>query len=186
MKLWGVDEQRDYLCKLLPRKRGLSYKMIGGNHDESFLKAGAGDIIESLAERRDDVEALGFYEAWVPMHGITAMLHHGDGGGAYALSYKLQRFIDAIPGGQKPQILIQGHYHNAFWMPYRNVFAFHPGCFQGPTLFTKRKGLHPVPGGYVIEVWTDEDRGIRRVRPEFLPYYFGQRTVVDMGGMTPK
>ena len=44
---------------------------------------------------------------------IKIMLMHPGGGTAYALSYRAQKIVQALPGGQKPDILAIGHYHKA-------------------------------------------------------------------------
>jgi len=177
VRLYGLDAQLEWAKQTLPTKGGLKYRAIGGNHDVSFIKQANADILTVLAKARPDFVHLGNYDATFPLHGLVVEMHHGAGGGAYSLSYPLQRFVDAIPGGSKPKILIQGHHHNAFEMFYRNIFAYRPGCFQGETLFTKRHGLHPAPGGYLIEVWTDSEGGIRKIRNEFFPFYFRQKAV---------
>ena len=57
-------------------------------------------------------------------------LRHPIDGTAYANSYKPQKMIDAMQGGEKPNILAIGHYHKMEYMLYRNIHAFQTGCFQ--------------------------------------------------------
>jgi hypothetical protein len=95
---------------------------------------------------------LGQYSADIILSGTRIRLHHGDGGGAYALSYKGQKLAESIPSGQKPRVFIMGHYHTAFYFWYRNMHVINAGCFEDQTLFLLRKGLNPAIGGWLVEL----------------------------------
>ena len=58
---------------------------------------------------------------------------------AYALSYKIQKMVEAMSGGEKPNILAVGHYHKLEMFPYRNVQCFQTGTFQAQTPWMRGK-----------------------------------------------
>jgi predicted phosphodiesterase len=107
------------------------------------------------------------------LNGVRIGLHHGVGGPAYAESYKLQKYLEKIGGGQKPQIYILGQYHSALSMFCRNVFAFMPGCFQRPTDLSVRLGLPNTVGGWIVELEVENDKHhtIQTIKSEYVAYY---------------
>lgn len=90
---------------------------------------------------------------------------------SYALSYKLQRALDAMSGGSKPNILLVGHYHKAFYMLYRNVHALTAGCFQAQTPWMEGKQIAAMMGGWIITAHVNDAGQITRFAPEFVPFY---------------
>lgn len=98
-------------------------------------------------------------------------LRHPWDGTAYALSYKIQKMIEAMESNSKPNILAVGHYHKAEYMFYRNVHALQTGCFQSQTPFTRGKGISIHMGGWIVTVEVDDTGTIRRFAPEFIPFY---------------
>lgn len=93
------------------------------------------------------------------------------GNTAYAISYKMQKYINALSGGQKPNLLFQGHYHKAMQMFYRNVHAFDAGCLQSQTIFMKKKQTPAMTGYWMIDVATDKKGSVSRLKSEFIPFY---------------
>jgi len=101
-------------------------------------------------------------------------LYHGNDGSAYAISYKLQKLIESFTGGEKPNIVLSGHYHKAMEMFSRNVFGFECGTLCGQTRWMRGKKIQAHMGFGIIEVWKN-GRGIQRLRHEFFPYYEEER-----------
>ena len=98
-------------------------------------------------------------------------LQHPWDGTAYALSYKIQKMIDAMEADTKPNILAVGHYHKLDYMFYRNIHAFQTGTMQGQTPFTRGKGISVHMGGWIVTVEVDKLGHIQRIIPELIPYY---------------
>jgi len=171
---WGMDAQLDIAVNALPQLKGLKYYMIGGNHDYSFIKRGGGDPLVSICRLRSDIVNCGWFNKVLTINGVKFELHHPDSGGAYAISYHLQKSIDSTPGGKKPQILLCGHYHQLIWLFYRNIQAFYTMSFQGQSLYLKRKKLYPVIGGIILDIAVDESGGIIDFSPKIIPYYEGK------------
>lgn len=100
-------------------------------------------------------------------------IFHPDGGGAYSVSYKLQKFIEAMPGGTKPNMLFAGHLHQECIVRIRNVIgALVPGM-QGMTPLFRRFGREPIVGAYLVNARLDEEGSLRSYTIESLADYFG-------------
>lgn len=168
----GADDHIDEIIRVYPKRNGITTKFITGNHDHSLYKRAGFDIGKVIAQGRDDFEYLGMSNAIIFLTpNCTLELRHPIDGTAYALSYKIQKMIESMSGGEKPNILAVGHYHKASYDFYRNVHAFQTGCFQGQTPFTRGKGISIQMGGWIVECFVDEEGTINRIRQEFIPFY---------------
>lgn len=136
------------------------------------MKADIGLDIGSLIEAScPNFTCLGEWEADVEiMPGITMKLIHGNDGSAYATSYKLQKLIESFTGGEKPNIVLSGHYHKALYAFIRNVHGFECGTLCGQTRWMRGKKIQAHMGFGIIEVWKNGN-GVQRLRHEFFPYY---------------
>ena len=131
--------------------------LVGGNHDESFYKTDGTDVSLRIDEKRDDILYLGLYGAYLKFGDIRIYMMHGDGGVAYARSYKMQKIIEQLAPENKPHILLLGHYHQPCYMEgYRNVEGFQLKCFQSQTPYLKGKGYFPVIGGTILTIHQSE------------------------------
>lgn len=172
VKVFGARNQANYAIRNYPRVKGLTTYFINGNHDESWYKLAGIDTGELIANDRSDMVYLGFYQGSFEINGVKIALHHGDGGGAYALSYKGQKFAESIPSGNKPRVLIIGHYHTAFYFWYRNIHILNAGCFEGQTLFLKRKMLNPAVGGWIVDIrLSNEPNSVLAFKPAWIPFF---------------
>lgn len=168
----GADDHVEEICRVYPRKQGITTHFITGNHDASVLKRCGYNIGHAIANRRKDMEYLGADCAIVKLTpNCTLELRHPWDGSAYALSYKMQKMIDAMSGGEKPNILAVGHYHKVESLFYRNVHSFQTGCFQAQTPFMRGKSLSAHMGGWIIEAHVNEDGEIERIKQELIPFY---------------
>jgi hypothetical protein len=71
--------------------------------------------------RQDNIEYIDHECAVWLTDKVDADLIHPRDGSAYALSYHLQRRINNMSGGNKPKILITGHYHKFFMMFFETL-----------------------------------------------------------------
>ena len=167
----GLEEQEQYLVDAYPSVTGMTTHFIGGNHDLTWKMSAGYDIVEHACGRRDDFEYLGMYGAQIEIDGIRIYVHHGDGGVAYARSYKMQKIIEQMSPENKPHIYLGGHYHITCELKnYRNVFGNFGGCFEAQTPYLLRKGLHPEIGYHIVTVKVD-DAGLRSVSAEWRPFF---------------
>lgn len=168
----SADDMVDAVIKQYPLRDGITTSFITGNHDASIFKHVGYDIGPAIARQRDDLKYLGRDCAVIYLTpNCTLELRHPWDGTAYAISYKLQKMIEAMESDSKPNILAVGHYHKAETLFYRNVHAIQTGCFQSQTPWTRGKGISVHLGGYLVDVQVDRDGHIRRFKPEFIPFY---------------
>lgn len=166
----GADEQAEYAIKNYP-KRDFNTYLISGNHDLSFYKKSGVDICKKIAEQRPDIKYLGQFGAFLVIkNGIKIYLLHPDSGIAYAVSYKPQKIINGFIGGDKPNILLIGHYHQAEYLFERNIHTIQCSCFESQTPFLKRKGVMPKIGAWLIDFKIDGD-SITRFKQEYITYF---------------
>jgi predicted phosphodiesterase len=168
---FGADNQVSYLVKNYPRERGITTHFVTGNHDYAFYKQIGLDVGIMIAERRDDMNYLGPFQGDVMYKGIPLIrVVHPDGGMAYALSYRMQKYVEQISSGKKPRIIISGHQHTAVYFLYRNIHVVQAGAFEGQTKLILRKGINPSIGGWIITIKLakDKHRSIVSFVPEFL------------------
>ena len=167
-----ADEMREDVVKNYPKRDGITTHFITGNHDASIYKHIGYDIGQAIASLRPDMKYLGRDCAVINLTpNCTLELRHPWDGTAYALSYKLQKMIEAMESDSKPNILAVGHYHKAEYLFYRNVHALQTGCFQGQTPFTRGKGISVHIGGWIVTVKVATDGTIKSIAPEFIPFY---------------
>lgn len=169
----SADDMRDDVVKNYPKRDGITTYFITGNHDASIYKHVGYDIGRAISDIRDDMKYIGRDCAIVNLTpNCTLELRHPWDGTAYALSYKMQKMIEAMESDSKPNILAVGHYHKAEYLFYRNVHALQTGCFQGQTPFTRGKGISVHMGGWIVSIRVDENGYIQGFAPEFVPYYY--------------
>jgi len=168
----GADALAQNVIDEYPRN-GITTYFVTGSHDLSYWKEVGFDIGNRIAEKRPDMIYLGPDEADIRItpNFIIRLVHPG-GGTAYALSYQPQKYIEALSGGQKPTVILFGHYHKAEYMPcYRNIFTIQAGCFQGQTTFMKRKRLAAHLGFWVVEAMINKEKLVSRLKAEFIAFY---------------
>jgi len=173
LRLWGQDEQVQSVIKTYPKVEGITTYTIGGNHDEClFQTAGAPDPLVAIASARKDIKYLGQIEANVKLaNNAILRLSHPDGGGAYALSYLPQKYINAMEGGSKPDIIVFGHWHTSFYMNYRNIHSLNAGCFERQNTLLLRKGIMPVIGGWIVDIHISKEGNVNQFAPKFTKFF---------------
>jgi len=168
----GADNHVDEIVRVYPERTGITTHFITGNHDHSLIKRAGMDIGKPVAEKRPDMKYLGQSCAIISLtDNCTLELRHPIDGTAYAISYKMQKMIEAMSGGEKPNILAVGHYHKAEYIMYRNVHAIQTGCFQAQTPFMRGKGIAAMMGGWIVEIYVHDDGAVKRFKQEFVPFY---------------
>lgn len=157
--LQTYDAQRNYAIENLPDFGDIPVYAISGNHDESWLKNNAGPIVEDICSAKG-WEFVGQSAGYVRFGEVLVYLHHPHDGGAYALSYKLQKKIEALSPENRPHIFLAGNYHKACHLPaYRNTEGFLLPSYQAQTPFMISKGLPSIIGGVILEFGWDA-RGV--------------------------
>lgn len=148
-------------------------RAVTGNHDLwGHSKGDAGvDIGRRLAERLPEKFVyLGPQEADELINGIKVKLWHGNDGSAYSLSYRCQKFVENLTGGEKPHILLAGHTHKAIYFQTRNVSVLECGTMCAQTSFMRGKKLAAHTGYWILEVHYNRT-GIVKILPEWNPFF---------------
>lgn len=160
------------LAKELINQMPFDIRMITGNHDNWYTgKADQGiNVGARLEESCNNVVFLGNDEADDLIGGIKVKLWHGNDGASYAYSYRTQKFVEMLYGGEKPNILLAGHAHKAIFYENRNIQIFETGTTCMQTGFMRGKKLAAHTGYWIVDVWTNEN-GVARIRPEWNPFY---------------
>jgi hypothetical protein len=85
----------------------------------------------------------------------------------------MQKFIEAIPGGEKPDLLAIGHFHKAEYLPaYRNVTGLQVGTMQGQTPFMAAQASAAHVGGWIISVaLNDRKKLTSRIQAEWIGFF---------------
>jgi hypothetical protein len=169
----GYKEQRDYAVEILSEWKG-KYYMISGNHDLWYYNNSdeGALIVEDVCSQLKNAEYLGEQEGDISLKGLaTIKLWHGIDGSCYALSYRGQKIIESLTGGEKPNMMIAGHDHKAFYMAnYRNVEFLAAGCMCKQSKFMRGKKLANHSGFWIVDVWVGKS-GIGKCSTMWYPFY---------------
>jgi len=163
------DEQLKTAVNDYPYYWDIKTYVVGWNHDESFLKENGANIIKNIANLRDDIIDMGFYDARIKLNGVSINAHHGWWNMSYAKSYKPQKLIENIDTRNQPDIFASGHWHDALYMAYRNIHSFLPWAFLRQNLLAKRFNLWNTIGWWIVEVDIKED-GSSEIQMKFIQY----------------
>ena len=93
-------------------------------------------------------------------------MHHGGGGKAYSLSYKLQRYVETLPQNKKIDIVLQGHFHNAMYMYYMDKHCFQVGSLEDETPFSRSMGFKNEKSCWWLDINFDDKGNIYSITPE--------------------
>ena len=176
----GIDEQTDDAIATLPAFPGLTYHCIAGNHDGTFTDTCGIEVGPYIEHRfrgagRDDVKFHGNRGAYLRVRGALVHLWHPQGGVPYALSYKLQKQIEAYSPGLKPDILLTGHLHKSVQVVSRGVHGFLVPCFQsGGSAFGNSLVGSPANGGLILTWRLTEHGTLRSLTSEICSYYHSE------------
>jgi predicted phosphodiesterase len=166
----GWTEQIDYARELFSMTQ-IPINVIAGNHDLWGIKSGGLDAVKTICEPLDHVTYLGHDIADVKVNGTTWRMHHGrDGGGSYAISYRVQKIIEAYTGGDKPHVLLTGHDHKQGYFFIRNVHAVLGGALCRQSQWMKATRKANMDGFWILEA-DIADSEIKSFTPRWFPFY---------------
>lgn len=172
----GASQQLNYGVEQLSQLEQQIYGITATNsHDGWFSsKNNMGFEVGPELERRiNNFNFIGYDEADLVLdNGLKIRLAHPGDGTAYAISYKGQKYLNATSGGDKPNIMCNGHYHKALYMLYRNVHYIESGTLEGQTIFMKKKQTPAMLGYWVIDAtFNKKKKEVDKIRTEFIPFY---------------
>jgi predicted phosphodiesterase len=154
LKETSYTGQRDYAIEKYPDSSVPTY-VISGNHDLWWVKQCGSDIVKDICNHKENMFYLGSDCEDLKIGKLKIRLYHGKGGGAYAKSYKLQKYLDAIPISERPHILQTGHIHQAFYMKQDDTHCFQTSCLQDLTSYERSQGFNNDKSCWWVDVYTD-------------------------------
>lgn len=184
----GLTPQIEYMIENYPKRDGITTYIISGDDHEGWFaqreKINIGEYMEMKARRagRNDLIDMGYLECDIELEGVPdankqvdghawMRLMHGGGGTAYAVSYTPQKIVESLQGGEKPSVLLLGHYHKFDHCYPREVHTIQLGCTQDQTKFMRKKKLQAMVGGCIIELNQAADGTINRCKVEFISFF---------------
>lgn len=153
LRCHGFDEHLDYVVKKYPKSNIKTY-FIGGNHLDTYIRNGGCDMGKAISRERDDLIYLNPDTAKIKFGNLGILMHHGSGGKAYSVSYKLQRYVETIDD-KDIQIVMQGHFHNSMYMYYMNKHCFQVGALVDENNWSRSLGLKNEKSCYWVDVECD-------------------------------
>jgi hypothetical protein len=177
----GVENQISYFLNNFPKRQGIITNILSGDDHEGWYVQREGiNIGKVLQDRakdagRTDIIDIGYMERdFCFKRGdgkSTIRIIHPGGGSAYAVSYQPQKYVEALQGGEKPSMVIAGHWHKYDWCYPREVNFLSCGCVQDQTPFMRKKRLQAMVGGCIVEIKQDSHGIFVRNRVEWMPFY---------------
>ena len=173
----GATAQLKHFTEQFSKFRKPVYSIEAQNSHGGWFKSKGNmglDIGEELEKRNKHYKFIGYDEQDIELdNGCKIRLRHPGGGTAYAISYKLQKYIEAMSGGKKPHLLFDGHHHKALYMFYRNVHGFEAGTLCEQTPFMKKTNTPAHMGYWIIDInmHKQKNKGVERIANQFVPFY---------------
>ena len=174
LKETSYTGQRDYVIDKYPKGDIPTY-LIAGNHDLWWVRQCGADICKDISNTREDLVYLGSDCEDLKIGKLRIRLFHGTGSSAYAKSYKLQKYLDAIDVSERPHILQTGHIHQAFYMKQGKTHCFQTSCLQDLTPYERSKGFTSDESCWWVDVYMDDKGNPVKVSQELET--FGKKLV---------
>ena len=165
LKEHSFQGQVDYCIDKYPKFSGKTYA-IQGNHDDWWYKSNGSEILKPISKAREDIIYLGSDVADIKIGKLKIRLFHGQGGIAYAKSYKIQKYLDTIPVNEKPDILQTGHIHQAFYYKQDNTHCFQTSCLEDQTPYCRGLGLSNEKSCWWVDVDFDDKGNVYSITPK--------------------
>lgn len=177
----GMEQQVDYLIQNWPQRKGIVTEFVtGDDHEGWYVQREGVDIgryieLKAIAAGRHDMKYVGHMERQIKYksgenQSTLSMLHAG-GGTAYAISYTSQKQVESYQPGEKPTIILVGHYHKFDYSFPRAVHAIQPGCTEDQSPFMRKKKIEAMVGGVTLSFDLDERALVNNVCVEWHPFY---------------
>jgi predicted phosphodiesterase len=167
----GYDSQKEYAIHLFSQWTDTPIYAIDGNHDRWFIMSNGAMIVKDIDKALSNFHFLGHDEGDISLKGIAVLkLWHGLDGNSYALSYRVQKIIESLSGGEKPDLMFCGHTHKYLKLFIRNVHAVSTASIVSQTAWMRGKRIEAHVGFGFVDVWVNE-KGICKISDTFFPFY---------------
>lgn len=184
---YELEGQLEYASLNYPKKKGITTHYIAAEDHEGWWHRKSGLNIGRIMQQyfhhtfdRRDLVCIGFGECDIELRtkemkagtrGPIMRVIHPGGGTAYALSYKTQKMAESLQGGEKPQIILCGHYHKFDWNYHREIHNIMVGCLEDQTLFMRKNNIPAHLGYCIIEMKIYPGGTLESVKVEWTPWY---------------
>lgn len=167
----GYDLQKSNAIDIFRQWTDTDVYAIDGNHDRWFLKSNGAKIVQDIGAVIPNFHFIGHDEGDISLKGKAILkLWHGEDGNSYALSYRLQKILESLTGGEKPNAMICGHTHKYVDIFERHVFCTSVGSMQSQTPWMRGKRIAAHAGFAIIDYWVN-DKGICKKTSTWYPFY---------------
>jgi predicted phosphodiesterase len=167
----GYDKQKSKCIELFSQWTDTPIYAVSGNHDQWFIKSNGANIVSDIDKQVDNFHFLGHDEADISLGGKAVLkLWHGGDGSSYALSYRLQKILESLSGGEKPNVLITGHVHKYVSIFERNVYAISVGTLERQTMWMRGKRISAHVGFVIADYWVNES-GLAKMSHTWYPFF---------------
>jgi len=177
IKLHTLEEQIEYEVANYPQREGMTTEIIAGNHDleGNFGKIGANPVV-AVCNRREDMNYLGDFSTTIETEqGCRIYMLHPRGSVGYAKDYKIRKISESFEGGDKPNVMLVGHWHGRLDTMVRGIQCLMLGCFESGGSFGARLGLaDPAVGFHIVDLTVSDDGSVVRWLPAWYPFYKGR------------
>ena len=126
--------------------------------------------LKEVCDRLPNMTYIGQDSADLNVGGCTLRLFHGGDGNSYALSYRLQKLVESITGGKKPNIILAGHVHKFCYIFDRNIHAISVPAMQSQTAFMRARKLAAHTGFLILDFDT-KDGNVCNLSVQLYPFY---------------
>lgn len=177
----GIEDQVRNFVEKYPQRDGITTHFVSGDDHEGWyvqrehINIGQVIIDRAATIGRFDLDHLGYIERDIEFKQkrgsrILRVIHAG-GGSAYALSYSSQKYVESLQGGEKPAIVLVGHFHKFDYSYPREVHVIQVGCTQDQTPFMRKKRIQAMVGGCVIWLTQNDLGDFTSVKVEWIPFF---------------
>jgi len=179
----GVTNQVKLLAEEFQQFSDMGLKVYSieaqGSHGGwSFKRSNQGlEIHDYIEAKVPSYKFLGYDEHDLNVEGVQIRLRHPE-------KRNFEDYIMNLPGGHKPNMVFDGHYHNRVGYKFiRNVHGFDCGTMQDQTQFLARMSSASLVGYWIVEIVIGESINgsvqaklgtgnyLESVTPRFVPFY---------------
>ena len=167
----GYDRQKEYALKIFGQWTDTPIYAISGNHDRWYIKSNGANIVGDIDAQLENFHFIGHDEGDLVLgSNMVLRLWHGEDGNSYALSYRVQKILESLQGGDKPNVMFCGHTHKYVKLFERNVHAISIGCILDQTKWMRGKRIAANPGFGIYDI-TFNEHGVSKLSETFYPFY---------------
>ena len=177
----GFEEQINNFVEKYPQRKNIVTHIVSGDDHEGWYvqreHIDVGKRMEQTAKERgrNDLIDLGYMERDIefkqPYGKSTVRVIHAGGGSAYAVSYTTQKYAESLQGGEKPSIVLVGHFHKFDYSYPREIHIIQCGTTQDQTPFMRKRKLQAHVGGCILWLKQSEKGIFTSIKVEWTPFY---------------